>query len=132
MCENNIYSTINNSQNDHMIFSVGEKCYFCSRIHPEMTKKDQILINELKHNVRRLIDSLEKNKDELEAIRNEKKIIELQFEAKKDEYEVLKKRYENLKVAKAFVEGDPDNQAAKQKINKIVREVDKCIALLNQ
>lgn len=132
MCENNIYSTINNSQNDHMIFSVGEKCYFCSRIHPEMTNKDQNLINELKHNVRRLIDSLEKNKDELEAIRNEKKNLELQFEAKKEEHEALKKRYENLKVAKAFVEGDPDNQAAKQKINKIVREVDKCIALLNQ
>jgi hypothetical protein len=42
------------------------------------------------------------------------------------------KRYENLKVAKALAEGDPENQAAKHKINKILREVDKCIALLNQ
>ena len=97
-----------------------------------MTKKDQLLINELKHNVRRLIDNLEKTKDELDTVRDEYKGLELQFDVFKSEYEALKKRYENLKVAKAFVEGDTDNQAAKQKINKIVKEVDKCIALLNQ
>lgn len=131
-CENNIYYAINNSQNASMIFSVGEKCYFCSRIHLKMTNKDQHLINELKHNVRRLIDSLERTKVELETAKEDYKNLELRFETKNDECEALKKRYENLKVAKAFVEGDPDNQAAKQKINKIVREVDKCIALLNQ
>ena len=97
-----------------------------------MTNKDQLLINELKYNVRRLIDSLERTKDELEKTKGEYRSLELRLEEKNDEYEALKKRYENLKVAKAFVEGDPDNQAAKQKINKIVREVDKCIALLNQ
>lgn len=97
-----------------------------------MTPKDQLLINELKQNVRRLIDKLEKTKDDLEGVKDECKGLELQIETYKSEHETLKKRYENLKVAKAFVEGDPDNQAAKQKINKIVREVDKCIALLNQ
>ena len=97
-----------------------------------MTKKDQLLINELKQNVRRLIDKLEKTKDELEGVKDEYKGLELQFDTFRNEHEALKKRYENLKVAKAFAEGDPDNQAAKQKINRIVREVDKCIALLNQ
>ena len=115
-----------------LVFSVSEKCYFCFRIHLEMTNKDQLLINELKHNVRRLIDSLERTKDELESKKEEYKNLELQLDEKNEEYEALKKRYENLKVARAFVEGDPENQAAKQKINKIVREVDKCIALLNQ
>ncbi|MDA3929158.1 MAG: hypothetical protein PF541_09375 [Prolixibacteraceae bacterium] len=94
--------------------------------------KDQLLINELKQNVRRLIDSLEQTKDELETVKDEYKGLELQFDTFKMEYKALKKRYENLKVAKAFVEGDTDNQAAKHKINRIVKEVDKCIALLNQ
>ena len=97
-----------------------------------MTEKDQHLINELKQNIRRLIDSLEKTKDELEQTRDEYKGLEFRFETYKNEYEALERRYENLKVAKALAEGDPDNQAAKQKINKIIREVDKCIALLNQ
>lgn len=97
-----------------------------------MKQQDQHLINELKQNIRRLIDNLEKTKDELETLKDEYKGLEFQFDEYKKEHEELKKRYENLKVARAFVEGDPDNQAAKQKINSIIREVDKCIALLNQ
>jgi phage-related tail protein len=97
-----------------------------------MIEKDQHLINELKYNIRRLIDSLEKTKFELEKTKDEYKGLVLQFESYKVEYEALNKRYENLKVAKALVGGDPENQAAKQKINRIIREVDKCIALLNQ
>lgn len=97
-----------------------------------MTERDQHLINELKYNIRRLINSLEKTKFELEKTNDEYKGLEFQFETYKAEFEMLNKRYENLKVAKALAEGDPDNQAAKQKINKIIREVDKCIALLNQ
>ena len=97
-----------------------------------MTNKDQLLINELKYGVRRLIDSLERTKDELEQSNDKCRNLEVRLSEKNDEYEALKKRYENLKVAKALADGDPDNQAAKQKINKIIREVDKCIALLNQ
>lgn len=97
-----------------------------------MTPKDQLLIDELKQNVRRLIDKLEKTKDDLEVAGDKYKSLELEYNGLVSEHEAVKKRYENLKVARAFVEGDPDNQAAKQKINKIVKEVDKCIALLNQ
>lgn len=97
-----------------------------------MTPKDQLLIDELKQNIRRLIDKLEKTKDDLEVAKDECKGLELQIVTYKNEHESLKKRYENLKVARAFVDGDPDNQAAKQKVNKIIKEVDKCIALLNQ
>lgn len=97
-----------------------------------MTDKDQLLINELKYNIRRLIDNLEKTKFELEKTKVEYKGLEIQFESYKVEYEALSRRYENLKVAKALAGGDPENQAAKQKINTIIREVDKCIALLNQ
>jgi predicted nucleic acid-binding Zn-ribbon protein len=96
-----------------------------------MTEKDQHLIDELKLNIRRLINSLEESRNELEKIKNEKKELESNIVADKEKFEELKKRYENLKVAKALAEGDPENQAAKQKITKLIREVDKCIALLN-
>jgi len=96
-----------------------------------MTEKDQHLIEELKLNIRRLINSLEESRSELETIRKVNKELESNIVANKEEFEVLKKRYDNLKVAKALAEGDPENQAAKQKITKLIREVDKCIALLN-
>jgi chromosome segregation ATPase len=97
-----------------------------------MTEKDQHLIDELKVNIRRLINSLDNSKSELLTVREEYKIIEKRFLSLSEENEELKKRYENLKVAKVLAEGDPENQAAKQKITKLIREVDKCIALLNQ
>jgi predicted nucleic acid-binding Zn-ribbon protein len=96
-----------------------------------MTEKDQHLIDELKLNIRRLINSLEDSRNELEKIRNENKNLLSDIVADREKFEELKKRYENLKVAKAMAEGDPENQAAKQKITKLIREVDKCIALLN-
>jgi predicted nucleic acid-binding Zn-ribbon protein len=96
-----------------------------------MTEKDQHLIDELKLNIRRLINSLENSRNELEKIKNENKNLESDIVADREKFEELKKRYENLKVAKALAEGDPENQAAKQKITKLIREVDKCIALLN-
>lgn len=43
----------------------------------------------------------------------------------------LKKQYDNLKFAKAFSSGNQDEmQSAKQRLSKLVRDVDKCIALL--
>ncbi|MBP7506310.1 MAG: hypothetical protein KA807_00690 [Prolixibacteraceae bacterium] len=97
-----------------------------------MTEKDQHLIDELKANIRCLINSLEESKNELERIKDEYKGLEYRFNVYTEEFEALKKQYENLKVAKTLAVGDTDNQAAKQKINKLIKEVDKCIALLNQ
>jgi len=96
-----------------------------------MTEKDQHLIDELKINIRRLINCLEESRSELVKHKNATKELESAIIADKEKFEELKKRYENLKVAKALAEGDPENQAAKQKITKLIREVDKCISLLN-
>ena len=47
--------------------------------------------------------------------------------------EELNKKYENLKIAKVLssVPGE-DVHETKLQVNKIVREIDKCIALLNR
>ncbi len=39
--------------------------------------------------------------------------------------------YSNLKMARLMEVGDDDVRSAKQRISKLVKEVDKCIALLN-
>jgi predicted nuclease with TOPRIM domain len=108
------------------------KMLFLYRNHSKMTEKDQHLIEELRMNIRRLMESLDASKSELIAVKEEYRNLEERFVQLSSENEELKKRYENLKVAKVLAEGDPDTQAAKQKITKLIREVDKCIALLNQ
>lgn len=44
----------------------------------------------------------------------------------------LEQKYENLKLAKMFLASEDDNKDAKSRIQKLVREIDKCIALLNK
>ena len=46
--------------------------------------------------------------------------------------EELIKKQEELKFAKSLLGADDDSHEAKLKINRIVREIDKCIALLNK
>jgi hypothetical protein len=46
--------------------------------------------------------------------------------------EKLENDYKTLKLAKSFAPESEDKHQAKLKINQIVREIDKCIALLNK
>ncbi len=55
-----------------------------------------------------------------------------QKEKKELEINELKQRNNTLKLSKAFVSVNGEPQEAKVQINKIVREIDKCIALLNR
>lgn len=45
--------------------------------------------------------------------------------------DVLKRDYETLKLARMIDVSGEDEKMAKARINKLIREVDKCIALLN-
>ncbi len=59
---------------------------------------------------------------------------ELEDKLRKQEEEIneLKQQNNMLKLAKAFTAESEESQDAKLQINKIVREIDKCIALLNR
>jgi len=50
------------------------------------------------------------------------------------DYEIseLQQQYETLKIAKTLTSSSKDSHDAKIKVNKIVREIDKCIGLLNK
>lgn len=97
-----------------------------------MTETDQQRLNELKLNIRRLIERLENKDIELTRLREDNKTLKLQVGHMQADYDALAKKYENLKVAKALTGEVAGNHAARQKINTIVREVDKCLALLNR
>jgi hypothetical protein len=76
---------------------------------------------------------------EFARIENEKKELEKNVLNLKHEIELLKnekteisRRNEQLKLATHLLSGVDENREAKQKINKLIREIDKCIALLNK
>ncbi len=48
-----------------------------------------------------------------------------------NEMDALKTKYDNLKIARIISVKQDDLTGAKQRLSKLVREVDKCISLLN-
>lgn len=97
-----------------------------------MTEEELLLLNNLKINVRQFLI-------EFENIENEKKALEQNILDLKNEIELLKQekselsqKNEQLRLATHLLSGVDENREAKQKINKLVRDIDKCIALLNK
>ncbi|NLA24137.1 MAG: hypothetical protein GX879_04140 [Bacteroidales bacterium] len=71
----------------------------------------------------------EKNSKLLQEIEQYK----LSLSYNKNELEKINKKYANLSLAKAMLDEDGEgSKEAKQRLNKIIREIDQCIALLNK
>ena len=97
-----------------------------------MTDEEQLLLNSLKLNVQQFFE-------EFARVENEKKELETSVLNLKHEIELLQgekteisRRNEQLRLATHLLSGVDENREAKQKINKLIREIDKCIALLNK
>ncbi len=94
------------------------------------SSKDQLLIR-LKEKVETIVSLLEGSEEECVRLRMEKHQLSEQLRLKATAFEELERRYENLKLAKAILSTGGSSHDAKIKVNRIVREIDKCIALLN-
>jgi hypothetical protein len=97
-----------------------------------MTEEDDILLNDLKANTGQLFQEFRKLENETKLLEN--KVLDLKSEIElleKDKLELSQKN-EQLKIATHLLSGVDENREAKQKINRLVREIDKCIALLNR
>lgn len=97
-----------------------------------MTKEDDLLLDELKANTERLFQEFNNLEKEIKLL--EDKVLGLNSDIElleKDKLELSQKN-EQLKIATHLLSGVDENREAKQKINKLVREIDKCIALLNR
>jgi len=90
------------------------------------------IINELKEKINILLTINKGLKEEnLKLIIENKRIIDdlKDFRVQKNEIE---EKYEKVRLAKTILGNSEDTHSAKLKINRIVREIDKCIALLNK
>lgn len=96
-----------------------------------MTKEEEANLLHLQTRVRQLILA----HSELEAVcrKQEAELAEGQAReaALKDEIAALQKSYETLKTARILTMGSEDTEKARARVQALIREVDKCIALLN-
>ena len=95
-----------------------------------MAAKHDAVINELNIKVDKLIEqyitSLEQNK----ILKSEIEHLQAELEKIKRENKTLNDNIKATKVANAISGGEGGHEA-KMRINRLVREIDKCITLLN-
>jgi len=97
-----------------------------------MTDEEKQLLVNLNTQVKQLFEAFARVENHKKVLANE--IVELKNEIenqKKENLELVKKN-EQLRLATQILSGVDEDREAKTKINKLIREIDKCIALLNK
>ncbi len=97
-----------------------------------MTEEEKKLLNSFETQLRHLIYlhyKLKRENAELKKLLENEKLKNEKVQAQYDELEVS---YTNLKTATAISLNGSDVKETKLRLSKLVREVDKCIALLNE
>ncbi|MCK5730929.1 MAG: hypothetical protein KAH68_07635 [Draconibacterium sp.] len=97
-----------------------------------MTNEDKLLLDNLKANTQRLFKDFSILEDQIKSFENRVLGLNLDIKLLEEEKLELSRKNEQLKIATQLLSGVDENREAKQKINKLVREIDKCIALLNK
>jgi hypothetical protein len=97
-----------------------------------MTERETLLLREFKDKLDQLIGLHQKMKAERQVHIEEIKRLNEQINLLTISNHDLAKKVEDLKFAKTLAGANEDSHEAKIKINRLVREIDKCISLLNK
>ena len=87
------------------------------------------MLEGIKTDIEKLIALYEAEKSERERLQAEFARSEAENESCRKRIEDLEQQIDNLHLSEAFGAGG-DTSAAKEKIEKLIREIDKCVALL--
>lgn len=79
-----------------------------------------------------LLDRYNNLKREVEELRNGNKVLKTELQDKEQKINELEIKYERIKLSGALMGGGEDANEAKKKITELVREIDRCVALLNR
>ncbi|MBN1598213.1 MAG: hypothetical protein JW894_07960 [Bacteroidales bacterium] len=97
-----------------------------------MSSNHDEIIAELRNNLKKIIGLYQQQKIDSSELKKKNEELIRDNELLKKENEELLNNYENKKLAVAFTGASGNNHDAKIKVNRVVREIDKCIALLNK
>ena len=96
-----------------------------------MTEVDEFVIENFESKLSRLMEAYTLLSDENTALRERLSTQSVELEKAREQYSLLEKSYSDLKLAKIISIDDEEFGNTQKRLSKLVREVDKCIALLN-
>lgn len=96
-----------------------------------MTKDEATLLHRLETQVRLLLQRYKELEVFCHTLQTEKVQLQQQLAETQKESAQLREDLSKLKMAKILEVTDTDVKDTRNRVNKLIREVDKCIALLN-
>ncbi len=90
------------------------------------------IIGDLRNKFKAIISMNEGYREKNQILQEEIEKLNSKITGQELKINELNGKYESTDLAKAFSASGEDSQEAKLKVNQIVREIDKCIALLNK
>ena len=96
-----------------------------------MTEVDEIVIENFESKLNRLMEAYTRLSAENATLREELNRQSVELDKVREQYDELTESYSNLKLAKIISVNDSELGDTQRRLSKLVREVDKCIALLN-
>ncbi len=89
-------------------------------------------VDTLKDKVRKVVSLYQQQKDKNDKLNKENQKLINKLKSSEQKLKELENQYKKLKLAKTMIASSHDVHDAKLKVNRMVREIDKCIALLNR
>ncbi len=94
-------------------------------------EQDIHLSDQLKENIQRLMTLYELQLSQSNELKTKLLQAESELEIRNQKISELQRKYDTLKIAKTIALSGTETHDVKIKINKIVRDIDRCIAMLN-
>lgn len=88
------------------------------------------MLETVKQRIEQLIAAYETEKMEREKFQSALEQVLAENKAYREQITELERQIDNLKLTEAFMAGGADTAAAKKKINSLMKEIDRCIALM--
>ena len=97
-----------------------------------MIGEQEELIKRLKKQVHMVMANFSALKNDYSKLVLENANLQLQVSEQINQAEALEQKYSSAKMASGVLVNDEDKEVARTELNKMVREIDNCIALLNR
>ena len=109
-----------------------QKLTFVSRIWCEMTEDQKRLLAVFEVRVRDLMALCDQQKRRIDELTAALSLKDEELRQAKDMIEGLNAKCDNMLTARIVSTNEEEMKNARMRLSKLVREVDKCIALLNE
>lgn len=96
-----------------------------------MGTESQIIVTNLKTRIEKIISKYELALSENISLKEQLQKALVEIEEKDDKIKSLEQKVEQMQLADAFSASSGDVKEARKRIGKIVKEIDKCISMLN-